>query len=956
MPGVKRVAMTNWFGGSLPAKKEGKAEEESSTTDWSNFFPNLAVELEPYFAMYPEYQVPPDQWQALLADQRGCAIGRKLADKFGWKIGDTFYLESFIPPAPQGGRPLRVRGEGDLRHRPRQVPRHRHEPDAVQPQVPLRGDRADAPGRAPTRSRSTTRTRRATVSAAIDALFENSDAQTRTETEKAFAASFVAMAGNLALLLNGIGLAVTFTILLVVANTMSIAVRERRKEIGVLKTLGFTSGQVMGLVVAESVLIALLGGALGVLGSQGILWLLTHAPGMKSLVATIGLSELSIPPLVAALGFGNAALPRLRRRLRARLLRLPRPHHRHAEDGLTMALPLYYNVRNVRVRWQLTLLAVGGIALVVAVFAVLMSMSEGFAAALRTTGRPDNAIVVQRGSGSELTSGVPLADRNMIMVDERVARDASGQPLASWELVVVIGLPRASDGQPANVTLRAVTPRAFEVRGGITVVEGRSFTPGLDEVIVGKKLTKRIKGLEIGGNVKYQQKLFKIVGLFESTGGAFESEVWGDYDTFAAIFQRGAGSNSLVVRMKDPAAIPELDRWIRAQPQMQLQAQSERRYYEEQAGPLARALRGLATFVAVVMGMGAVFGAINTMYAIVAVAHPRDRHPARPRLLAALDPRLLPHRVGHPRRDRGSDRLPAGLPHERLLDRHRPDPELQRDRLRLPHHPRHRPHRDGLRGGDGSPRRPPPGAARRPPADHVGARERPKRRPPAAGFRCRSPFLSCPFPLAPREGPDEGRPPSLLWQDDPSMTPRALAAVRPPPRSRRLLRSRRPAARPRPRPGPRFRRRPSRSRAAKRLRRRSAAPGAAATAAVDPDDPAEPGIPDLARLARYVFKTMQRHEEVCPFENPYRERLHLALAIDVRKGRITRVGTSHVGVEPEKGEARTLAPGQVPRALTAYVTCLAPHLQAVTMAPSPADGVYEPVYTFGGQAAGQPAP
>jgi len=282
-----------------------------------------------------------------------------------------------------------------------------------------------------------------------------------------------------------------------------------------------------------------------------------------------------------------------------------------------MALPLYYNVRNVRVRWQLTLLAIGGVALVVAVFAVLMSMSAGFEAALRSTGRLDNAIVVQRGSGSELTSEVPLADRNMIVVDDRVARDGQGRPLASWELVVVVGLPRASDGQPANVTLRAVTPRAFEVRGGITVVEGRTFTPGLDEVIVGRKLTSRIKGLERGGNVKYQQKLFRIVGFFESTGGAFESEVWGDYDTFAAIFQRGAGSNSLVVRMKDPATIPELDRWIRAQPQMQLQAVGERKYYEEQAGPLARMLRGLATFVAIVMGIGAVFGAINTMYAIV---------------------------------------------------------------------------------------------------------------------------------------------------------------------------------------------------------------------------------------------------------------------------------------------------------------------------------------------------
>jgi putative ABC transport system permease protein len=283
-----------------------------------------------------------------------------------------------------------------------------------------------------------------------------------------------------------------------------------------------------------------------------------------------------------------------------------------------MALPLYYNVRNVRVRWQLTLLAVFGIALVVAVFAVLMSMSAGFEAALRSTGRPDNAIVVQRGSGSELTSGIPLADRNMILVDDRVARDANGQPLASWELVVVIGLPRASDGQPANVTLRAVTPRAFEVRGGIRVVEGRPFTPGLDEVIVGRKLAGRIKGLALGGSVKYQQKHFRIVGFFDSEGGAFESEIWGDFDTFAAIFQRGAGSNSLVLRMKDPATIPDLDRWVRAQPHMQLQALPERKYYEEQAGPLARILRGLATFVAAVMGIGAVFGAINTMYAIVA--------------------------------------------------------------------------------------------------------------------------------------------------------------------------------------------------------------------------------------------------------------------------------------------------------------------------------------------------
>jgi putative ABC transport system permease protein len=283
-----------------------------------------------------------------------------------------------------------------------------------------------------------------------------------------------------------------------------------------------------------------------------------------------------------------------------------------------MAIPLYYNARNVRVRWQVTLLAVVGIALVVAVFAVLMSMSEGFSFALRSTGRPDNAMIVQRGSASELTSGVTLEDRNMIVVNDRVARGPDGKPLASWDWVIVVALPKVDDGQPTNVTFRAVPPQAFEVRGGIEVVEGRPFKAGLDEVIVGRRLQNRVRGMTVGGTVKYQRKEFKIVGLFDSRGGAFESEIWGDYDTVGASFQRGSGSNSLVVRMKDAADIPTLDKWIRAQPQMQLQAVSERKYYEDQAGPLASILRSLATVVAFIMAVGAVFGAMNTMYAIVA--------------------------------------------------------------------------------------------------------------------------------------------------------------------------------------------------------------------------------------------------------------------------------------------------------------------------------------------------
>ncbi|MEO8500829.1 MAG: hypothetical protein ABI565_07925 [Vicinamibacteria bacterium] len=164
-------------------------------------------------------------------------------------------------------------------------------------------------------------------------------------------------------------------------------------------------------------------------------------------------------------------------------------------------------------RWQVTLLAISGIALVVAVFSILLSMSAGFQMALRSTGWPDNAIIVQRGSSSELTSGIRIDDRNTILADDRIARGADGSPMASWEWVVVMSLPKMDQGGPTNVTLRPVPPQAYEVRGGIDIV--------------------------------------------------------------GAMFQRGAGSNSVVVRMKDASQIPALDKWIRAQPQMQLQAVPE---------------------------------------------------------------------------------------------------------------------------------------------------------------------------------------------------------------------------------------------------------------------------------------------------------------------------------------------------------------------------------------------
>ncbi len=283
-----------------------------------------------------------------------------------------------------------------------------------------------------------------------------------------------------------------------------------------------------------------------------------------------------------------------------------------------MALPISYNVRNVRTRWQVSLLAVIGIGLVVTVFVALMAMRTGFTLALRSTGVPGNAMVVQRGSASELTSWVPLDHRNKLVVDPRVAVGSDGRPMASPEIVVVGAMPRRGDGLQTNVTIRGVTPKAFEVRGGIEIVQGRTFQPGLDEIIVGKRISDRIRGLDLGVTIPIQRHQWKIVGIFTSRGGAFESEVWGDLDAMAGPFRRQGGSNALALRLKDPSTLESFDRWIRDDPEMQLEAVAEPKYYEDQAGGLSGTLLFLVAFVSIIMGLGAVFGALNTMYAIVA--------------------------------------------------------------------------------------------------------------------------------------------------------------------------------------------------------------------------------------------------------------------------------------------------------------------------------------------------
>lgn len=290
IPGVKTVVMNAWFGGIY--------------RDPKNFFANFAVEAQPFLEIYPEIMLPPDQKEKWLHDMRGCIIGRKLAERFGWKVGDTFQLESSIPPY-RIGHPFEFVVDGI------------YDTDQVKyPATDLNSmyfhfnylyestGRKISPGWL---SESIDDPKHAgRISKAIDAEFMNTDAPTKTETEQAFLAGFVAMAGNLALLLNGIGLAVAFTILLVTANTMSIAVRERQQEIAVLKTLGFSSGLVMALILGESLLIGVLGGLFGILVSGFILRLLPKMPAIGSIVA--GFPNFGLSPQTTAIGIGVALL------------------------------------------------------------------------------------------------------------------------------------------------------------------------------------------------------------------------------------------------------------------------------------------------------------------------------------------------------------------------------------------------------------------------------------------------------------------------------------------------------------------------------------------------------------------------------------------------------------------------------------------------------------------------
>lgn len=290
VPGVKRVAAVNWFGGQRDINKP------------RDFFPNLAVEAENFLPMYPEYLLTQEQKQKFLQDRRGCILGKALAEKYHWKVGDSIQLESIIPPY-RVGKPFEFVVDAIYDTDQQRYPgtndgvmffHYKYLDEATQgrAQVAMYRVEINDPKEA------------GTISKAIDAMFENSNTQTHTETEAAFRANFISLTGSLSFLLNGIGLAVMFTILLVTANTMSMAVRERQTEIAVLKTLGFPSGLVMSLLLGEAAVLGALGGTLGLLLGRSMIQALPYLPLIGQAVA--GFPNLGLSLKVGSLGMGVA--------------------------------------------------------------------------------------------------------------------------------------------------------------------------------------------------------------------------------------------------------------------------------------------------------------------------------------------------------------------------------------------------------------------------------------------------------------------------------------------------------------------------------------------------------------------------------------------------------------------------------------------------------------------------
>jgi putative ABC transport system permease protein len=282
-----------------------------------------------------------------------------------------------------------------------------------------------------------------------------------------------------------------------------------------------------------------------------------------------------------------------------------------------MAIPVIYNLRSVRARWVSAIVAVLGIAGTVGVFVAMLSLAHGFRATLVASGSEDNAILMRAGATAEMMSGITLESIKIVQDDPGVARDASG-PLITSEVVVVAPFPLRATGTNANVQVRGVSGNVLTIRRNVKIVQGRMFQPGLSELVVGSNANKTYSGLTVGNTVDFGGGHWRVVGVFDAGGSAFDSEVWADARVLDDVYKRPTNIyQSATVHLASPAALQQLKDSVSADPRLNLDVFREVDYYAKQSTAMTRLITVLGGLVAFVMAIGAIFGALNTMYSAV---------------------------------------------------------------------------------------------------------------------------------------------------------------------------------------------------------------------------------------------------------------------------------------------------------------------------------------------------
>lgn len=276
----------------------------------------------------------------------------------------------------------------------------------------------------------------------------------------------------------------------------------------------------------------------------------------------------------------------------------------------------WLSIRTISQRLASSAVAVVGIAGVVIVFVAVLSIAEGFQAAMKSAGQPDRAIIMRGGASDEMSSGIGGENAVVIAQAPGIRREGN-QALSSPELYVIVDLPKRSTMTPANVPLRGITPVTPQVRYDTRIVQGRMLTFGTNEVVVGRLAAATFAGLSVGSQIRTGQVSWTVVGIFEAGGSVSETELWADARTVQGAFRRGNSYQSVLVRLESPEQLRTMKNWLTTNPQLSVDVHDESQYYSEHSQTLTTLIRTIGFAIAILMGVGAVFGAILTMYTAV---------------------------------------------------------------------------------------------------------------------------------------------------------------------------------------------------------------------------------------------------------------------------------------------------------------------------------------------------